>query len=69
MSGDSTSINSGDIAGVTLAGVQALDSRTQNSVERIATLEARLAVVEQQLVAALQALQAVQAVGVDRRKP
>ena len=39
VSGDSTSINSGDIAGVTLAGVQALDSRTQNSVERIATLE------------------------------
>ena len=49
MSGDSTSINSGDIAGVTLAGVQALDSRTQVSAELIAALQGRLASLESEV--------------------
>jgi hypothetical protein len=57
LSGDSTTINSGDIAGVTLAGVQALDVRTRGVAERFATLEERIATLEQQLIAAVQALQ------------
>ena len=59
MSGDSTSINSGDIAGVTLAGVQALDGRTQVSAELIAALQGRLASLESE-VAELRAQASIQ---------
>lgn len=39
LSGDSTTINTGDMDGVTLAGVQALDARTTRQAERIESLE------------------------------
>jgi len=41
LSGDSTTINTGDMDGVTLAGVQALDTRTSAHTKRIDTLEQR----------------------------
>ncbi len=49
LSGDSTTINTGDIAGVTLAGVQALEVRTTSQAERIATLERRNRELEERI--------------------
>jgi hypothetical protein len=46
LSGDSTMINTGDIAGVTLAGVQALDARTRQQHVAVQTLESRLQALE-----------------------
>jgi hypothetical protein len=53
LNSDSTTINSGDIAGITLAGVQALDTRTTQTVDRVNALETRIRELEQQIAAML----------------
>jgi len=47
LSGDSTTINTGDIDGVNLAGVQALERRTSEQQTRIRELEERVRELEQ----------------------
>ncbi len=53
LSGDSTTINSGDLAGVTLAGVQALDVRSADTHATVVELQARVRALELQLQALL----------------
>lgn len=53
LSGDSTTINSGDLAGVTLAGVQALDVRSTATQNTVLELEARVRALELQVQALL----------------
>jgi hypothetical protein len=46
LSGDTTTINSGDMAGVTFAGVQALEARTTSQAATIQALERRIRELE-----------------------
>ncbi len=58
LSGDSTMINSGDMAGVTLAGVQALEVRTTVYSQRVLVLEERVRELEAQLQELLHVMRA-----------